>query len=578
MALSFRAWTLSTMAGLPRAIPHAGASLCRNLHGRNATMRRIRCERKAFERVRSWTRAPRTLKVNGIATSPGAKKYSRSLTISMANWSSPVVSSAAALEGMPPRDSQIIILGIETSCDETAAAVVRGDGTILGEALASQPQMLAEWGGVVPKLAQGAHEQAIDGVVAEAIAASGVNPRDLSAVAVTIGPGLSLCLRVGVVKAHSIAREYSLPVVPIHHMEAHALVARLSEDVQFPFLTLLISGGHNLLMVAHGVGRYTQLGSTLDDALGEAYDKTARLLGLDMSRGGGPALEALALEGDASRFKFTVPMAGKHNCDFSYAGLKTAVRLAIQEELGDDPPSDANRQVRADIAASFQRVAVAHLENRTKRAIQWARTIEPGLTHLVVAGGVAANKVVRSRLQAMLTSVEEEAAAAAARRAAATLLGAPTRSEAESGQQTTTGSGLPREPCEGLASAEASDLSSGKEAVGVAVTQPPEAGRMHLVCPPPRLCTDNGVMAAWAGVERFMLGMTEPLPEDAEKVDLRPRWPLGVQDVRSTSGARSQKKKRNHTSLTLLTKLMSATEPSVDAPDAPGKAQDAVAN
>eukprot|EP00850_Spirogloea_muscicola_P006463 SM000030S11472 [mRNA] locus=s30:853873:858106:+ [translate_table: standard] len=413
-----------------------------------------------------------------------------------------VAAHAGALSAGPH-----FVLGIETSCDETGAAVVSPapvstDGTVLGEALASQVELHALWGGVVPKLAQDEHVKVIDSVVQEALAAAGVTPAELSAVAVTIGPGLSICLRVGVTKARAIAKEHQIPVINVHHMEAHALVARLSDkDVGFPFVTLLVSGGHNLLLLAHGLGRYTELGTTLDDALGEAYDKTARLLGLDLSRGGGPALESLALEGDPYSFRFTVPMKHTRSSNFSYAGLKTQVRMAIDAHAPgaeSKPLSQASteeRVVRANIAASFQRVALEHLEMKTKRAVEQARDMSPSVKCLnvqvgmwkVVAGGVAANKELRRRFH---------------------------------------------------------QLSE-------------EAG-LRLVCPPPKLCTDNGVMVAWAGAEYLTLGAFEPPPPLDERedfrVDLRARWPLGEKLVDDRS-IRSQKKRDVYPSLTSLTIL-----------------------
>eukprot|EP00898_Chlorokybus_atmophyticus_P007968 jgi/Chlat1/8172/Chrsp76S09203 len=359
--------------------------------------------------------------------------------------------------------------------------------------------MLAEWGGVVPKLAQSGHERAIDGVVQQALDASGVAPKDLSAVAVTIGPGLSLCLKIGILKARSLAREHRLPLVPIHHMEAHALVARALDDgVRFPFLTLLVSGGHNLLLVAHGVGKYTQLGTTLDDALGEAYDKSARLLGLDMSLGGGPILEQTALLGDPSRFNFPVPMRGKPGCNFSYAGLKTAVRTAVMREMGgEEGEGEGKEQVRRDIAAGFQRVAVEHLVERTRRAMDWAREIEPELSCMVVAGGVAANKVVRSRLTAAVAEWAEARC----------------------------------------------------------------TSELRVVFPPPRLCTDNGVMAAWAGVERYQLGLYDPPPaidSDDALLDIRPRWPLGSVFARGESDAKSLKLKHSYPTLSVSDEAFTA--------------------
>ena len=275
--------------------------------------------------------------------------------------------------GRVPVGARTVILGIETSCDDTGAAVVTGDGRVLGEALASQGEIHARWGGVVPNLAREAHESAIDDVVARALAAANVSPENLSAVAVTVGPGLSMCLRVGVVKAQDLCHEHGLPIVPVHHMEAHALVARVGDgatanesnadaadadadvddDVDdalvrapFPFLALLVSGGHNQLILARAVGEYRVLGGALDVALGEAYDKTARLLGLDVGGGGGPALEALARRGDPKAYRFPVPLRRRKDCDFSYAGLKTAVRLAIERDLGKPADGDAFARAR----------------------------------------------------------------------------------------------------------------------------------------------------------------------------------------------------------------------------------------
>ncbi|BBM98334.1 N6-L-threonylcarbamoyladenine synthase [Marchantia polymorpha subsp. ruderalis] len=386
----------------------------------------------------------------------------------------------------------VLVLGIETSCDDTGAAVVTTDGRILGEAIASQAELLGQWGGVVPKLASEEHRKFIDKVVADALQNAGVQESDLSAVAVTIGPGLSLCLHVGVKKARNIAKAHRLPMVGVHHMEAHALVVRLIEKhVEFPFIVLLVSGGHNLLLLAQNVGQYVQLGTTVDDAIGEAYDKTARLLGLDMKKGGGPALEELAREGDPKAIKFSVPMRGPRylNCNFSYAGLKNQVRMAIEARNidGDEVPLSVataeDRQIRADIAASFQRVAVQHLEDKCRRAVEWARRLAPSVTSLVVSGGVASNHTVRSRLGALASELD-----------------------------------------------------------------------LQLVCPPPRLCTDNGVMVAWAGVEHLRLGMFEEPPDQDEpddvRVDLRPRWQLGEIYEEGQSEARSLKRMGHHQSLT----------------------------
>ncbi|XP_073154630.1 probable tRNA N6-adenosine threonylcarbamoyltransferase, mitochondrial [Henckelia pumila] len=385
----------------------------------------------------------------------------------------------------------LVVLGIETSCDDTAAAIVRSNGEILSQVVSSQADLLARYGGVAPKMAEEAHAQVIDQVVQEALDLAKLTEEDLSAVAVTIGPGLSLCLRVGVRKARKIAGTYALPIIGVHHMEAHALVARLVDrELKFPFVALLISGGHNLLILARDLGHYIQLGTTIDDAIGEAYDKTAKWLGLDLRKSGGPALEELAREGDPNFIKFKVPMKQHKDCNFSYAGLKTQVRLAIESKSIDAgiPISSASTEdklARANVAASFQRVAVLHLQEKCERAIEWALKIEPSIKHLVVSGGVASNQYVRARLN---------------------------------------------------------------EVVG-------RTG-LQLVCPPPSLCTDNGVMIAWTGIEHFQMGRYDPPPPACEPVDalldLRPRWPLGEELVEGRSEARSLKTARIHPSLTSL--------------------------
>ena len=417
------------------------------------------------------------------------------------------------------------VLGIETSCDDTAAAVVSGAGKVLGESIISSVELQAKWGGVVPALAQQAHMDAIDEVVDETLRKSGLRPDQLSGVAVTIGPGLSLCLKVGVLKAREVAYASKVPLIPVHHMEAHSLVARILTQstrepslssssaaaelsdgcgsLEFPFLALLVSGGHNLLVLVEGIGSYKILGTTLDDAVGEAYDKVARLLGLDLSSGGGPAVEALALEGDPLAFDFPVPLRNSKdkakNCDFSFAGLKTCVRTRVESCVKDgDVKEERNRQVRADIAASFQHVAVKHLCLRTKTAISWVKESHPEVQALVVAGGVAANKVLRRELESLAR---------------------------ESG--------------------------------------------VKLVCPPPKYCTDNGVMVAWTGMERLKGGIgvgeipESAKPEEGEFVELRPRWPLGELDERCSQQRkkiRSVKTKGIKMSLTKETSLLMAAE------------------
>lgn len=334
------------------------------------------------------------------------------------------------------------VLGIETSCDDTAAAVVRSDGAIIAEAVVSQHDLHAQFGGVVPGLAKEAHERAIEDVVDKVLATSPVD-----AVAVTAGPGLEICLRVGARKAVAVAEDLKVPFVACHHLEAHCLVARLHETCDFPFLALLVSGGHCMILKVEGVGKYDMLGGTMDDALGEAYDKAARMLGLATPTGGGPALERLASTGNPRAVKLPVPMRrkGRKNCDFSYAGLKNALRVEIQKH-----PEVS----KADMAASFQRVAITHLEDRLSFAFDIVEKDpvfrDPAKRTLAVVGGVAANLELRRRLAVLC-----------------------------------------------------------------------ERSGWNLVVPPPKLCTDNGVMVAWAAIEKLRLGKSDDLDDTVYA-----RWPF----------------------------------------------------
>lgn len=366
------------------------------------------------------------------------------------------------------RDAVFTVLGVESSCDDTAAAVVRSDGVVLGEARVSQDELTEVWGGVVPHVARDAHADAIARVIENALANAEMRAEELDAISVTMGPGLEICLRVGYRAARALAVEHDKEFVAINHLEAHILVARcaaatvatdtaengaedgIEQEVQFPFLTLLVSGGHCQLLLAHDVAKYEVIGGTLDDALGEAYDKTARLLGLRVGGGGGPALEKLALSGNPRAIPFPVPMQKRSDCNFSFAGLKTSVRVAI-DKLGGDDAVQNDPKVMADVAASFQDTAVRHLEQRTRRALQLCDDHNTGAKTLVVSGGVAANAVVRSRLMAIC-----------------------------------------------------------------------HAQGWRCAIPAVRLCTDNGVMVAWAATERLRRGIAD----NHKHLDVRARWPL----------------------------------------------------
>ncbi len=345
------------------------------------------------------------------------------------------------------------VLGIETSCDETASAVLDGDGHILAEAVLSQEREHAPFGGVVPEIAARAHLAFLPDQVDRVMAQAGLRFADLGGVAASGGPGLIGGLIVGSQFAKGVALAHRLPYVAVNHLEAHALTARLPGLVQgglaFPYLLLLVSGGHCQCVAVEGVGHHVRLGSTMDDAAGEAFDKVAKLLGLGWP--GGPALEKLATEGDPARYAFPRPLLGRPGCDFSFSGLKTAVALEV-ERLGSGALPVA---VAADIAASFQRAVAEVLADRASHAMTMMRERSSDARTMVVAGGVAANGAIRSALAAAAT-----------------------------------------------------------------------AHGFELIAPPVRLCTDNAVMVAWAGIERLRLGLTNEMGFAP-----RPRWPLDSASV-----------------------------------------------
>jgi len=344
------------------------------------------------------------------------------------------------------------VLGIESSCDETAAAVLDASGRVLAEQVASQ-EAHAPYGGVVPEIAARAHLAVLPRLVSRVISRSGVGFSNLAGVAASGGPGLIGGLIVGSQFAKGIAIARRLPYIAVNHLEAHALTARLPglvpDGAAFPYLLLLVSGGHCQCVAVEGVGRHIRLGTTLDDAAGEAFDKVAKLLGLGWP--GGPALERLAENGDSRRHDFPRPMLGRTGCDFSFSGLKTAVAHAVARHGEGALPV----RLAADIAAGFQRAVAEVLADRARHAMAMMRARAPAARLLVVAGGVAANGAVRTALA--------EAAAACG---------------------------------------------------------------FTLVAPPVRLCTDNAVMVAWAGIERLRLGLVDTLDFAP-----RPRWPLDAPDM-----------------------------------------------
>jgi len=290
----------------------------------------------------------------------------------------------------------LTILGIESSCDETAAAVVRieADGTpqTLSNVVLSQTADHAIYGGVVPELAARAHITHMDALIKQAMRDAGLDFNQLDGVAATAGPGLIGGLLVGVMTAKSIAMAHDLSFIGVNHLEGHALTPGLTENLKPPYLLLLVSGGHTQIVSIEGVGEYKRYGTTIDDALGEAFDKTAKLLNLGYP--GGPAVELAAQSGDPDRFDFPQPLKGTPNCNFSFSGLKTAVR---QKAQGLEKVTD--RDV-ADICAGFQAAVVGSITNRLNNAMQQFSTSHPQITEqvLVVAGGVAANRHLRAGL------------------------------------------------------------------------------------------------------------------------------------------------------------------------------------
>jgi N6-L-threonylcarbamoyladenine synthase len=298
----------------------------------------------------------------------------------------------------------MIILGIETTCDETAAAVVSrtddGRGQILSNVILSQISEHAEFGGVVPEIAARAHVEALDHIIAKAMAEAKVSFESLDGIAAAAGPGLIGGVIVGLTTAKAIALAHDKPLMAVNHLEAHALTARLTDGILFPYCLFLASGGHTQILGVRGVGDYLRLGGTLDDAIGEAFDKTAKLLGLGYP--GGPLVEKEATRGDPARFALPRPMIGRRDADFSLSGLKTALRLEAQKIA---PLSD---QDVADLCASFQQAVVDVVKDRLRSGLRMFRLRVGTPTALVCAGGVAANQAIRKVLHRVAFEIGTE--------------------------------------------------------------------------------------------------------------------------------------------------------------------------
>ena len=343
----------------------------------------------------------------------------------------------------------MLVLGIESSCDETAAALVNDKKQILSSTVLTQLEH-KNFGGVVPEIAARSHLEHIDDILEETFRQAGCKPQDIDAVAAAAGPGLIGGVTVGVMAGKALALALGKPFIAINHLEGHALTPRLTSDVAYPYLLLLTSGGHCQILIVEDVGRFKRLGTTIDDAAGEAFDKVAKMLNLGYP--GGPIIEKMAVLGDEDRFVLPRPLFNSPDCNLSFSGLKTAVRKIIESYAEDGLIEHAilRKHDCADICAGFQKAVTDCLSHKLHKAITIFRSCCPQGRHLVVAGGVAANIYLREHLQQL---------------------------------------------------ADREDLI--------------------FAAPPIKFCTDNGVMIAWAGIERAQKGLFNELDFKP-----RPRWPL----------------------------------------------------
>ncbi|KAF2074757.1 hypothetical protein CYY_003945 [Polysphondylium violaceum] len=392
-------------------------------------------------------------------------------------------------------DKPFTVIGIETSCDDTSVGIVDSSGKILGEYKVSQWNLHKVHNGIVPTIASKAHKEVIDQVVEGALENASMKIEDVDVIAVTVGPGMAHSLEVGVKKASQLAIKYKKPFCSVNHLEGHSLVARLNQPhIEFPFFTILISGGHTQLLICHGVSNYTLLGTTCDDSIGEALDKAARIIDCRFGEvfdgekiisniHGGQAIEILAEKGNPSIYPFNVPMLNSGNCDFSFSGLKSELQRRVgkikQTNTADERPLTLQEQ--QDFAASFQECAFKHLENKVTRALNWYYN-KPMGSKKTKAAIAKKNKLKEQDEQQQPETIEK----------------APLKGIVVSG---------------GVAQNQ--KLRKQLESIS-------KKFRLPLYFPPTSLCTDNGTMIAWAGVEMYRNKMTS----NPETVFYIPVWPL----------------------------------------------------